>query len=106
MAKKPARPDAPARAPWAPRVLPIGLLALALGSAPVMVFSREGLPRLGSVEKELGEVERENLQLRRDIDALRARVRTLREDPAAVEGLARDDLGLVRQTEVVFQFPQ
>jgi cell division protein FtsB len=105
MAKKPRPADA-ARTPWAPRVLPIGLLAVALGSAPVMVFSREGLPRLGTVEKELHDVERENLELRRSIDALRARVKTLREDPAAVEGLARDDLGLVRQSEVVFQFPQ
>ncbi|MCK6592584.1 MAG: septum formation initiator family protein [Polyangiaceae bacterium] len=29
----------------------------------------------------------------------------LRDDPSAVERIARDDLGLVRQTEVVFQFP-
>ena len=100
-----AVPRAP-RAPWLGRLLPVGLLALALGSAPVMVFSREGLPRLKSVEKEMSEVERENLELRREIDGLRARVRTLREDPSSVERLARDDLGLIRQSEVVFQFPE
>jgi cell division protein FtsB len=31
-------------------------------------------------------------------------VARLRDDPAALERIARDDLGLVRQTEVVFQF--
>jgi cell division protein FtsB len=29
----------------------------------------------------------------------------MRDDPAAIEQLARQDLGLVRQNEVVFQFP-
>ncbi len=94
------------RGVWVQRILPIGLLALALGSAPVMVMSREGLPRLRNVEKELGAVDRENVELRREIEVLRARVRKLREDPAAVERLARDDLGLIRQSEVVFQFPE
>jgi cell division protein FtsB len=88
------------------RGLPIGLLALAICSVPVLVLSREGLPRLRTVSTELGSVERENLEIRREIEALRARVKTLRDDPAAVERLARDDLGMVRQSEVVFQFSE
>lgn len=88
------------------RALPIGLLALALVGAPVMIFSRDGMPRLEAVEKELDTVERENADLQREIDLLRARVTRLRDDPAAVEQLARDELGLIRQSEVVFQFPE
>jgi cell division protein FtsB len=88
------------------RGLPIGLLALAICSVPVLVLSREGLPRLRNVSTELGSVERENLEILREIEALRARVKTLRDDPAAVERLARDDLGMVRQSEVVFQFSE
>ncbi|MBW2457749.1 MAG: septum formation initiator family protein [Deltaproteobacteria bacterium] len=87
------------------RVLPIGLLAVALVGAPLMIFSRDGMPRLETVERELGTVDRENADLRREIDVLRARVAKLRDDPAAVEQLARDELGLIRHSEVVFQFP-
>lgn len=91
---------------WLGQVLPVAVLALALLGAPVMIFSSEGLPRLRGVEKELETVQKENRQLRRDIEVLRARVARLRDDPAAVEQLARSELGLVRQSEVVFQFPK
>jgi cell division protein FtsB len=64
------------------------------------------MPRLEAVELELQSVERENEEIRRDIEVLRARVGRLRDDPAAVEQLARDELGLIRQSEVVFQFPE
>jgi cell division protein FtsB len=43
-------------------------------------------------------------KLSREIERLRAEVRRMKEDPAAVERVARDDMGLVRQTEIVFQF--
>lgn len=88
------------------RILPIVLLATAFIGAPIMIFSQEGLPRLQTVEKELKTVDNENEQLRREIDILRAQVTLLRDDPASVERLARDELGLVRQSEVVFQFPE
>ena len=87
------------------RALPIGILAVALIGAPVMIFAPEGLPRLRAVEKELSDVEEDNAALRREIDSLRGNVARLRDDPAAIERIARDNLGLVRQTEVVFQFP-
>lgn len=88
------------------RGLPIGLLALAIGSVPFLVLSEEGLPRLRTVQAEFRTVEEENRLLRREIDVLRARVQKLRDDPAAVEQIARDELGMVRQSEVVFQFPE
>jgi cell division protein FtsB len=86
------------------RILPLFVLVVALVGAPVLIFSPQGLPRLRGLEKELGDVDDENAALRRDIDALHGRVSRLRDDPAAVERIARDNLGLVRQTEVVFQF--
>ena len=87
------------------QLLPIVVLATALIGAPMLIFSKEGLPRLRAVEKELQMVEQENAQLKRDTEALRGRVKRLRDDPAAIEQLARADLGLVRQSEVVFQLP-
>ena len=86
------------------RVLPLAILVVALVGAPVLIFSPQGLPRLRGLEKELTDVGEENAQLRREIEAFRGRVGRLREDPRAVEQIARDNLGLVRQTEVVFQF--
>lgn len=88
----------------AERVLPVAVLVLAVVGVPVMIFAPTGLPRLRGLERELGDVDEENAELRRDIEALRGRVARLRDDPAAVERIARDELGLVRQTEVVFQF--
>lgn len=86
------------------RVLPVGALVVALVGAPVLIFSPQGLPRLRGLQKELADVDEENADLRREIEALRGRVSRLRDDPGAVERIARDNLGLVRQTEVVFQF--
>ncbi len=87
------------------RALPLAVLVVAVVGAPVMIFSPQGLPRLRVLERELGQVEDENAELMREIEALRGRVARLRDDPTAVERIARDNLGLVRQTEVVFQFP-
>ncbi len=87
------------------RVLPLTILALAAVGAPVMVFSPEGLPRLRTLQKEMAQVRAENAELTRNIEQLQDKVRLLKEDPRTVERLARDELGLVRNTEVVFQFP-
>jgi cell division protein FtsB len=87
------------------RWLPVGVLVLAVIGAPVLILSPQGLPRLRGLEKELADVEEENASMRREIEELRGKVARLRDDPAAVERIARDDLGLLRQTEVVFQFP-
>ena len=86
------------------RALPIGLLALALIGVPVLILQPEGLPRMRALETELAGVEAENAELRRDVGKLRVEVKALRDDPAAVERIARDQLGLVRKSEIVFQF--
>jgi cell division protein FtsB len=86
------------------RTLPIGMLTLALVAVPVLVLEPAGLPRLRALEKELDAVNAENDELRRDVVHLRVEVRDLRDDPAAVERIARDQLGMVRKSELVFQF--
>ncbi|HEX9295929.1 MAG TPA: septum formation initiator family protein [Polyangiaceae bacterium] len=88
------------------RVLPIGILGVAAIGAPVMILAPQGIPRLRSLSRELAQVEAENADLRQQIQHLRGKVQHLRDDPAAVERIARDELGLVRTSEVVFQFPR
>jgi cell division protein FtsB len=80
------------------------MLSLALVAVPVLVLQPEGLPRLRSLQHELDQVEGENADLKRDIARLRVEVHQLRDDPAAIERIARDELGMVRRSEVVFQF--
>jgi cell division protein FtsB len=80
------------------------MLLLALVAVPVLVLEPAGLPRLRGLQKELDGVNTDNDELRREVGRLRVEVRELRDDPAAIERIARDQLGMVRKSEVVFQF--
>jgi cell division protein FtsB len=86
------------------RALPIGILVLAAVGAPILIFEPQGLPRMRTLERALADVEADNADLKRDIGTLRVEVQQLRDDPAAVERIARNQLGLVRKNEIVFQF--
>ncbi len=90
----------------AARLLPVGILGLAILAVPVMIFSPTGLDRLQGLRAEKARVEQEASRLSLDIEQLRAEVQRIKSDPAAVEQVARDELGLVRKTEVVFQFKE
>ena len=89
---------------FAQRVLPLAVLTVAIVSVPVLVLSPTGLPRLRNLEEERTRANEEISRLGSQITALRAEVTRIKTDPAAVERAARDELGLVRTTEVVFQF--
>jgi cell division protein FtsB len=89
---------------FAQRVLPLAVLALAAISVPTLMLSATGLPRLQSLRDEKVRADDEVSHLSQDIWELRAEVTRIKDDPAAVERAARDELGLVRRTEVVFQF--
>ena len=86
------------------RALPIAILALAVVGAPILIFEPEGLPRMRRMSHELSDVNAENVELRRNVARLRVQVDDLRTDPSAVERIARNELGLVRKNEIVFQF--
>jgi cell division protein FtsB len=88
------------------RTLPIAILALAIVTVPVLVLAPEGLPRLQALAKERDRIAAENDDLRRDVARLRVEVSRLRDDPLALERIARDELGMVRKNEIVFQFPK
>ncbi len=89
---------------FAERALPIAILTVAATSVPVMILRPEGLARMRSLQRELDQAHEENAQLTREVDGLRAEVQGLRDDPKAVEKIARDELGLIRKSEIVFQF--
>lgn len=86
------------------RGLPLAILTVSLVAVPILVLEPQGLPRMRGLEKEVSNVQAENAELRRDVGKLRAEVKDLRDNPTAVERIAREQLGLVRKSEVVFQF--
>ncbi len=89
---------------FAQRVLPLAVLALAAISVPMLMLSSTGLPRLQGLREEKVRADDEVSRLSQQIWELRAEVARIKDDPAAVERAARDELGLVRRSEVVFQF--
>jgi len=86
------------------RVMPLAVLAMAAISVPMLMLSATGLPRLQGLREEKVRADDEVSRLSQQIWELRAEVGRIKDDPAAVERAARDELGLVRRTEVVFQF--
>jgi len=70
----------------------------------MLMLSATGLPRLQGLREEKVRADDEVSRLSQQIWELRAEVAKIKDDPAAVERAARDELGLVRKTEVVFQF--
>jgi len=84
--------------------LPISVLVIAIIAVPTMVFSNQGLRRMDALRGEQRKVDEEVSRLSQEIRRLRAEVSRVRSDLPAIERVARDELGLLRRTEVVFQF--
>ena len=99
------RPVAPISA-LVERLLPIAVLAVSAISVPVMILAPTGAPRLRALMEEKRRVDVEVSRLGDQIRKLRVEVRQLRSDPSKVEQVARDELGLLRRTEIVVQFGQ
>jgi cell division protein FtsB len=87
-------------------MLPFGLLITSIVSVPLGILDEQGLPRYRALKAELAEVERINQRLRREVEQLQRDVEGLQGDPATIERIARDELGMIRADEILFQFPQ
>lgn len=87
-------------------VLPFALLVMAVVVVPLQILDEQGLPRYRQLRTELEQVKERNIELDRRAGALIRQVERLRNDPSAVEAVARDELGMVRDGELVFQFPR
>jgi cell division protein FtsB len=81
-------------------------LAFAFGYLPYRVYGGAGLGRLGQLKRELGDLKARNQATTAENERLREEVRALRHDLGAVERVAREELGLVRSGEVVFQIEE
>ena len=86
------------------RLVPIGMLLIAAVSVPVMLWSPAGLARLHALRTQRENLSLEVSRLEREIQALRFQAESIKTSPSSIERVARDELGLVRRTELVMQF--
>ena len=86
--------------------LPLCLILFAIVFVPLQILEPEGLPRYRALRAELIETRRSNARKRRELVELQAKVVRLRSDAAAIERVARDELGMLRSGEIVFQFEE
>lgn len=80
-------------------------MVMAIMTVPTLVLDEQGLPRYRHLRQELETLRESNEELVREIATLKREIEALRADPAYVERIARDELGMVREEEIVFQFP-
>ena len=89
---------------WLFRLLLAAFLAVGVGYLPYRAYGPGGVARTLRLQHDLEGLEEGNHRLQEENLRLRMRIRSLREDRQAIEQVARDELGLVRPEDVVFQF--
>jgi cell division protein FtsB len=77
---------------------------LVLGSVLLIIWSPNGLLHLRQLHAEHQELLQKNHILEKENHHLYEEISRLQEDPDAIESLARQELGLVREGELIFQF--
>jgi cell division protein FtsB len=86
-----------------PRLL--GGAGLVLLAASLAVYGGHQVLRVRAMRAEITAMERDIASLRARTDELTRTVERLRNDPAYVEKLAREELGYVRPGETILKFP-
>jgi cell division protein FtsB len=93
---------------WVRRLGIAALLAVALGYVPYHLYGSSGLARYVRLKSERDALHESNLKLHVENQRLRGELEALSDDDGelsrtAVERAARDELGLVKAGEVVYQ---
>lgn len=89
---------------WVLRLALAAMLAVGVGYLPYRAYGPEGVSRMLRLQRDLEALEQGNLKLADENYRLRQRVKSLKEDREIIERVARDELGLVRPEDIVFQF--
>ncbi len=84
--------------------LPLILLLIAAVAVPVKLLDAKGLDRVERLERELDGLSEVNRQIEKENQTLRTEIKSFHSDPAYIEKVARDELGMVRPGEVIYQF--
>jgi cell division protein FtsB len=84
----------------------LGGAALLVIVGALAVYGVTALVRVSHLRREMETMERDLGTLRARTDELTRTVDRLRSDPAYIEKLAREELGYVRDGEIVLKFPR
>jgi cell division protein FtsB len=83
----------------------LGGAVVVLIAGVLVVYGSTGAARVWHMKREIEAVERDLTALRAQSEKLAATVERLRNDPHAIEKLAREELGMTRQGETILKFP-
>lgn len=86
------------------RKITLAAVAFALALAILSAADSRGMRRQFKLREEIASYERKNRALAAQSTSLRLEIEALSGDDKALERAAREDLGLVRPDEVVFNF--
>jgi cell division protein FtsB len=86
---------------WLGRGAAAVLIAAVLSYVPYHVYARSGLARTLQLRRELAQLRLKNALLKDETDHLARQAEALRDDPDAIEHVARAELGWVRPGEIV-----
>jgi len=79
---------------------------LILVSVLFIIWAPNGVLHLSQLDSEHQELIQKNTLLEKENYLLYEEISRLRHDPSAIEHLARQELGLVKEGELIFQFVQ
>jgi cell division protein FtsB len=85
------------------RLLPMAIILLFL--LALAVFGDKGLVKAWHAKQQKDELVQEVRQLEETNRALRLEIEALRSNRKHLEGIARRELGMVRDDEIIYQFP-
>ena len=83
----------------------LGLALVLVVAGGLAVYGGSGVIRVRAMQQEIRNLERELSALRTQTEKLTVTIDKLRNDPAYIEKLAREDLGYVREGDTVLKFP-
>src|SRR3954464_5183431 len=86
---------------WVGRVAAAALVAFALAYIPYHVYARSGLKRTLTLRRDLASLRAHNRELLAENERLAREAEALRSDPAAIERVARAELGWVKPGELI-----
>ena len=88
---------------WTFRLALAAALAVGAGYLPYRLYGPQGVARVHRLARDLRRLDDANQSLERENRALRLQIRSLKDDRSTIERVARDELGMVRPGDVVFQ---
>jgi cell division protein FtsB len=86
---------------WAGRLAGAAIVVFVLAYLPYQIYVRSGLRHTLDLRRDLTALRTHNQELSAENDRLAREAEALRAEPAAIERVARDELGWVRAGEMV-----